>query len=492
MNDERRAPRSAPPLPHAARRRRTVAAGVRCLAAAGTLIGAAPLGCSATRDPMPAPAPARTSVSVAASAPRAAAPADPSAPSPTAVAPASTLAAGALDAPPDPASAALEAPPAPVEPEVPPAPAESALRPEDAPYAHLFATLRDLEQGRRKDHVRILWLGDSHGASDFWSGALRTVLQKRFGHGGPGFVHLGYLGYRHDGVKMGAEGKWKMRPRGPATTLVTGDGVFGLGGILFSADSGGTRAQLAVTDAALTGKLRWDVCYRLNGPNDQVAVAVTGTPPFVLKASAEEPPGALRHTILTSEAGATLSVSPIAGAPELCGAVVEADPSARRGVVLDTLGINGARLGTPLAWSEAAWAAELSRRAPALVVLEYGTNESGDFSVAPAIYAKHLANVVARLRRVSLDVDCLALAPTDRHDTPDRTPLVRDAIRDAAKANGCGFWDTYETMGGRGSIGAWGRENPPRAARDGVHLTSRGYRELGLKLGDEIMHRFKP
>ena len=41
--------------------------------------------------------------------------------------------------------------------------------------------LRELERKQRASHVRIVWLGDSHGAADFWSGAVRTALQERFG-----------------------------------------------------------------------------------------------------------------------------------------------------------------------------------------------------------------------------------------------------------------------------------------------------------------------
>src|SRR5262249_6028836 len=65
--------------------------------------------------------------------------------------------------------------------------------------ARFYAALRSLEKHTRAEHVRVVWLGDSHGAADYWSGALRTALQKRFGNGGPGFVHIGYRGYRHDG-----------------------------------------------------------------------------------------------------------------------------------------------------------------------------------------------------------------------------------------------------------------------------------------------------
>lgn len=454
-------------------------------ASLAALLCAAALGCSSADRPQPpgleagaGRPPPSAAVAPPTTAPGSAAPQEEAAAPTASAAPSAASPAASADAP-APAGAPEPA-------------ASSAPRPGDGPYARFFAALRDLEQGKRRDHVRVAWLGDSHTAADFWSGALRTVLQKRFGYAGPGFVHLGFEAYRHDGVKAAVEGKWRMRPKGPSTMTVTGDGVFGLGGILFIPDGGGARAQLSLTEPAFSGRARWDVCYRLSAPHDQLTVSLTGAEPAVVKATPESPPGAIRHLSLLGDAGATLTVSPSGGAPELCGAVIEGDPAVRPGVVVDTLGINGARLGTPLAWSEPSWAAELARRAPSLAVIAYGTNESGDFNADPSTYGRQLTEVLARIRRVQPEVDCLALAPTDRRDTPDRTPLVRDALREAARANGCGFWDTYEAMGGKGSIDAWANEKPPRAARDGVHLTSRGYREIGFKLADEVLKGYRP
>jgi lysophospholipase L1-like esterase len=372
-----------------------------------------------------------------------------------------------------------------------PAPERLLLREADAPYANFFAALRALEQRQRKDHVRVVWLGDSHGAADFWSGALRAALQRRFGDGGHGFVHLGYRAYRHDRVTTSVDGKWRMTPRQPAARVLTGDGIFGLGGIRFSPEGGPARAQLQVADEAPLRRLVWDLCFRLNAPTDELAVTLTGGQGAVLKAGADNPVGELQHAKLTSEGPATLRVV-ASGAPELCGAVIEAEPTAGPGVVIDTLGINGARLATPLSWSSPHWSAELARRSPELVIFEYGTNESGDLTVDPALYGRRLAELVARVRAVVPDSDCLVLAPTDRRDTQERTPLVRDALRRAARELGCGFWDTYETMGGRGAIEAWRKEKPPRAMRDGVHLAARGYRELGGRLAEDLLQRYRP
>lgn len=422
---------------------------------------------------------------------RAAPPAAPS--SPSAPSPLDALVEAAV------ASASSQAPPLATEiadaPTALPAPSASApaARVPGRELDRFYAALRGLEQRTRKEHVRVMWLGDSHGAADLWSGPLREALQARFGAGGPGFVHLGYKSTRHEQIKQEIKGKWVTSPRGPSTSVPTGDGVFGLSGVLLAGSADGPRASITVTAKNLPSALLWDLCWKPTAAQDELTVSLTGQPDRTLKADPAGALGALRHVAMTSTGPSpTLRVLPLGGQPKLCGAVVETDPKTQPGVVLDNLGINGARLTTPLAWDEASWVAELGRRPPTLVILEYGTNESGDFVIDPRRYLDHLQRLLARVRRASPACDCLVLAPTDRADTQDKSPLVRDALRDAAKASGCMFWDTYAVMGGKGSILAWRSDHPPRAAADGVHLHPRGYRELGDKLTADLLAGYRP
>jgi lysophospholipase L1-like esterase len=323
---------------------------------------------------------------------------------------------------------------------------------------NFYGALRSLEKRARQTHVRVAWLGDSHGAADMWSGPLRAALQAKFGDGGPGFVHVGYKC-----------------------------------GVLLAGSSDDPHATLTVADAQLSGKLLWDFCYKLGGAQDELQLGVTGLPDRVIKVAGGEAIGVLRHvSFTTSGASPALKVVPLGGQPGLCGVTIETDPATQPGVVLDTLGINGARLTTPLAWNETAWVAELARRPPSLVIVEYGTNESGDHTIHPEAFVENLRRLLARVRAASPNSDCLVLAPTDRADTEDRTPIVRDALRDAAKALACGFWDTYTVMGGKGSISAWRNETPPRAAGDGVHLNARGYKELGDQLAAYVLAGYAP
>ncbi len=410
------------------------------------------------------------------------------APSASALAPLESAAASADLAPIESALASASAAPS-VDPAAPPV--DPAKR-EGHELDRFHAALRGLEKKTRSEHARITWLGDSHGAADFWSGTVRAALQKRFGSGGVGFVNVGSKSYRHDAVIMDIKGTWRLLPKGPSTTLVTGDGIFGLSGMLFGGADNSPRATLTVTEAPPLASPSWDLCYRLKSKSDEILVKLPGMKDRTIRATASEPPGVLRHARLEGNGEPALSVTPTAGDPDLCGVVMESDPKLQPGVVLDTLGINGARLATPLAWNEASWVSELSRRAPALVILEYGTNESGDHAIKPASYLQNLARVMARVRKASPECDCLVLAPTDRADTREKTPLVRDALQAAAKAEGCAFWDTFEVMGGKGSILAWHAEKPTKAAGDGVHLNARGYRDLGDKLAASILATYSP
>lgn len=247
-------------------------------------------------------------------APRASAP---SAPAPPAVAP-------------EPSAEFVPEAPAPAEEPSPPAA-------QAAPELRRFhAALRQLEDQRRSDHVRILWLGDSHGQADFWSGALRKGLQDRFGVGGPGFVHLGYKNYRHDGLKLDIRGKWRMRPKRPTSTKREADGAFGLGGLMMGGYAGSPRVVLSLNQPMPGEILTYDLCYRLEDREARVQIDVPGPPRRVLTPSDARPLHAVLHERFEAPRGADLTVT-TQGRTSLCGVIVEADPSAHPGVVLDTL-----------------------------------------------------------------------------------------------------------------------------------------------------------
>lgn len=394
---------------------------------------------------------------------------------------------------PRPTPIAEAVPPAPIPPPIvsePPPPVVP--RVETVPeLRHFYAALRELENKSRKKHVRVYWMGDSHGAADFWSGALRSGLQRRFGDGGPGYLHLGYKDYRHDGVKLVIDGKWRMRPKRPVHIEKQDDGVYGIGGLLMGGYRDGPRVEAQIDPRAGVDRLVVDFCYRLKKQDDAIDLA-NGAERVTLAASEAEPPGVIRHHTMTLKPPFSFSARPTQGSPDFCGAHVESDATTHPGVVLDTLSINGARYATALAWDEDAWVAEATLHPPDLAVFEYGTNEAGGGAPPFTKIEEHLSRLLARVRRANAEVDCVVVSATDRADAEDPVVRINETLQRAAKKEGCWYFDAHARLGGKGAMAKLREEPNPKVQADGIHMTISGYRELGGFMLEELLRGYVP
>ena len=113
----------------------------------------------------------------------------------------------------------------PIDPDtLPPQPLENA-----AALAPFFAALERLEAesaaGAPRSVVRVLHFGDSHVAADYWTGEMRTRLQRRFGDAGTGYVMPGkpWRFFRHARAKTLGAG-WETVGLGKTPC----DGLLGL------------------------------------------------------------------------------------------------------------------------------------------------------------------------------------------------------------------------------------------------------------------------
>lgn len=349
-----------------------------------------------------------------------------------------------------------------------------------------FASLAELEQGERREPVHVLWLGDSHSAADFLPNAVRSALAQRFGNGGPGFVHVGVKPYRHSGVKIELSGRWHTEPIGPSTSEPQSDGVYGLGGMRTRCTPPACRASVELTADTSDGPVSWDVLYRLP-KRARLRIRLGEQPPFEARARSSQ---RIERVHREAPARAELKLEIVAGSPELFGVIVE---RSKPGVVLDTLGINGARLATALAWNEDAWIEQAAARRPELVVLAYGTNEAFERR-DPQKYRAQLSELLGRVRRAAPGVPCLVLGPPDIGDTHSaaqaRVPSIDAALHAGASELGCAFFGLLSAMGGPGTFERWADASPPLAAPDRVHLTPRGYEELGARLSARLLAEY--
>jgi lysophospholipase L1-like esterase len=124
------------------------------------------------------------------------------------------------------------------------------------------------------------------------------------------------------------------------------------------------------------------------------------------------------------------------------------------------------------------------------VVLAYGTNEV--FERYPVSdYMQQYRDLVQRIRTAVPSAACLMIGPTDVMQADGfshpRVLEVSRAEEGVAAELGCGYVGAHLLMGGDGSYAEWLSARPQLAGVDGVHLTVRGYQELGRLTADYLL-----
>ncbi len=355
--------------------------------------------------------------------------------------------------------------------------------------------LERLATGRDQDgKVRILVYGASHTQGDVFTSYLRYYLQSRFGNGGQGFVPLAKLNEWHR--LLGANIEEKGFKLHHAQRNFPEHGHLGLLGAASTSHARDSMIRIVPKnskDAALAAS-EYEVSYGADRGGGDLILLVNEVPQMQLLGKAKGledrffrfrmAPG--WHEVQVRPAGN--------GTARVYGVTIERPES---GIVVDTLGMGGARAASMLDWNEAAWAAQVKHRDPALYILAFGTNEAASSKEPDEVYRAKLDEVLARFGRALPGVSCLLVGPFDfPAETPQgyipRTRLLEiiASQRELAAQHGCGFWDGYEFMGGAGSMHQWVLASPPLASPDHIHLNHRGYVRAGMSLGDSIMRAY--
>jgi len=355
-------------------------------------------------------------------------------------------------------------------------------------FQRFYADLKGLELHARKMPVRVAWLGDSHTAADYLTGEVRARLQARFGAGGPGFARIGVKPYRHSQLRWATDGGWRVEPPQPSRRAPFDDGIFGLGGMRAFPAEAPAFASFEVSRGTAHGQLAWQLWFSLpEGSSFRLDLA--GVSQVITPASSKEQlqNSGFSQLSLTSALTDKLQISTLSGSPHFYGLTVEGTEA---GLVLDAIGIDGARAATLLAWNEASFEAALAERAPSLVVLAFGTNEAFDADRVEKYRAQY-ADVLARTRKAAPNSHCWIVGPPDANATSGgsepRVVEIDSLQRSIAKELGCGFSSQLEIMGGPGGYSHWQNKTPQLARGDRLHLTPKGYEVMADALTDKLL-----
>lgn len=356
--------------------------------------------------------------------------------------------------------------------------------------ASFHAALQRAAAGEGK--ARILFYGASHVASDLFTGRIRQALQARFGDAGPGFVMPAkpWPYYRHALVEHVESRGWKA-PRVRARQPI--EGRFGLAGVALESSDRYAIAKLHTRADGSSGgnSSQLELMYLKQPDGGSLRIVVDGQIVSTLSTAGREAEPAY-FQLTTTDGPHDVELHTFADGPvTVFGLTLERD---HPGVVLDTVGIPGARARYHLLWDDALYREHVAHRTPDLVVLAYGTNEAGDKDVPIADYEHELRDVVGRLRATAPNASCLLIGPSDRPEKLSdgtyvprtRVPEIVEAQRRTARDLGCGFFDLVAFMGGPMSMVRWAAASPPFGAPDHVHYTRRGYEALGDVLTEAL------
>lgn len=365
----------------------------------------------------------------------------------------------------------------------------SRLQDPDATMEPFFSSLYELESGNSAGPVRILHYGDSPTTGDLITADVRELLQQRFGDGGHGtyLIAKPWAWYAHRGMDVTSEG-WTINP---ATWRKERDGCYGLAGVSFTGQAG----AWSTFRLRRAGHSRVSISYHAMPGGGSLELTAGDQLVGTLSTSAEIRSRA-EISFRLPEGARSLTLKVASGPVRLYSAsFLKNQP----GVIYDSLGLNGTWAGVLASYvNEAHWAGALKAAEPDLVVVNYGTNESGFPKYIDTTYEKDVREIVRRVKTALPGTPLLLMSPMDRGSresagqigTVASLPKLVALQSKVALDTGVAFFNTFEAMGGPGTMGRWYTGEPRLVSADFIHPMPAGARIVGTLFYQALVDGF--
>ena len=132
-----------------------------------------------------------------------------------------------------------------------------------------------------------------------------------------------------------------------------------------------------------------------------------------------------------------------------------------------------------------------------MILLQFGVNVVPHIVSDYNYYEYGLFRQLTFLKKINPGVPIIVLGVSDMsmmdggtYKSYPNIELIRNAQKNAAIRAGCGFWDTYEAMGGENSMAAWAFAEPPLAQKDFTHFSYRGSMIIGQMIWNTLLHEY--
>ncbi|HEV2688491.1 MAG TPA: GDSL-type esterase/lipase family protein [Bryobacteraceae bacterium] len=327
--------------------------------------------------------------------------------------------------------------------------------------------------------TRILHYGDSPTTADSITADVRSLLQEHFGDAGHGFVLVAkpWAWYGHRGVDVSGK-SWLIEP---ASQVRAKDGYHGLGGVNFQGGTGASSHIVLREEHA-----RMEVQYLRQPGGGELTVRAGGEVIARIETDGDKRPAFEEVEIPADVRAIDLAVE--RGPVRLFGVSFERNGP---GVIYNSLGLNGGQVQAVLRnFEKGQWAEQLRHQRPDLVVVNYGTNESLYAEYIERTYPGELREVIQRIKSAVSSASVLVMSPMDRGQrdssgqivTPAVLPRLVEIQRKIAAETNCAFFNTFQAMGGEGTMGRWYDASPRLVSADFMHPLPAGAKKVGVLL----------
>ncbi len=367
---------------------------------------------------------------------------------------------------------------------------------------------------RTGQSLRILQIGDSHTAADFFTGEVRQRLQAIYGDGGAGYLVVGKPnpGVRSEILKMTVSPGWAYS----AIQKSDDSSQFHLSGFNAIAGKPGETLTLSTDSPISFDSIDIEVKHgpdsgavELKFDNDQaVRFDLAGPKPewWFLRATSQR--DHIEH--LRQLSIKTLDAKPV----DISSVAIF---NRAYGVSYSAVGFPGATIDIVNRFPDEFFTEDLQRIDPQIVVLAFGTNEGFNDALDIPKYGERYQQAINRIRAAVPHAEIVLVGPANSnriprgcHDvaqamckvrsstsqasdqacvweTPPKLDRVREMQKLIARQDHIHFWDWSEIMPPDCGAQQWANATPHLMQPDHVHFTAEGYRIGADKFADFLL-----
>ncbi len=375
---------------------------------------------------------------------------------------------------------------------------------QNADSSPLFAFFEGLHEAKESGaRIHILHYGDSQIEMDRMTGYLREKWQEAFGGYGPGLIAPVPL-TPPGSIGHAMSSNWK---RYTAYGYETGKVTHNRYGVLASFGRFSDSKPVAEINAADT-LTAWIEFGPANTAKSRARQYSQGTIYFgyhqlpveitviaddsVVSREVHEPSQAVMKHRFNVRSPKRLRIEfKGADSPDVHAVLLEGEG----GVQMDNIALRGSNGNIFRRIDHRDVQSEVNDLNPKLVIMQFGGNSVPYVTNAQQAkdYASFFGSQIRHLKKQMPGASFLVVGPSDMSTTIDGEyhtwpgiELVRDAMKEVAFAEGCGYWDMYEVMGGYDSMVSWVSNDPPYAGPDHTHFTPLGARKMAEYLHNAI------